>query len=209
MGRTAATDPLHGFRFHARMVRGDASPVNGIPGASADDVLQPSESGAGYIAGQGSEAGFQSITAPELSQEPAEYREGIRTYAQKFPGIPTVNDITLIRGCARLDTSFLSWILAAAEGDEYRGDLAVFHIQRPQRAVSITSGQSAQMAGQEIPITDENTKRYILRDAFPTRVKVAGDLDASTSDVSLAEIDVAYERFDVFLPGTAIPGAVT
>jgi phage tail-like protein len=205
MGRSAATDPLHAFRFHARMVPGDASPVNGIPGAGAADVLQPSETGDGFIAGQGSEAGFQSITSPELTQEPAEYREGIRTYTQKFPGVPSVNDITLIRGCARFDTAFFAWILAAAEGDEYRGDLTLYHIQRPKRSLAITEGAggAVQMAASEIELTDENTKRYILRDAFPTRVKIAGDLDASTSDVSLAEIDVAYERFDVELPTAA------
>lgn len=205
MGRSAATDPLHAFRFHARIVGGDASPVLGIPGASASDVLQPSEAGDGFIAGQGSEAGFQSITSPELTSEPAEYREGIRTYTQKFPGVPSVNDITLIRGCARFDTSFFSWILAAAEGDEYRGDLTIYHVQRPKRALSITSGASGkvQMAASEIELTDANTKKYILRDAFPTRVKIAGDLDSSTSDVSLSELDVAYERFDIELPAAA------
>ena len=205
MGRSAATDPLHAFRFHARMVEGDASPVNGIPGAAAGDVLQPSEAGEGFIAGQGAEAGFQAIPAPELTQEVAEYREGIRTYTQKFPGVPSVNDITLIRGCARFDTSFISWILASAEGDEYRGDLIIFHIQRPKRdlAISPGAGGSAQMAASEIELTDANTKRYILRDAFPTRVKIAGDLDSSTSDVSLSELDVAYERFDVELPAAA------
>lgn len=202
MGRTAATDPLHAFRFHARMVPGEASPVNGIPGANPDDVLQPFSAGPGYIAGQGAEAGFQSITAPELTQESAEYREGIRTYTQKFPGVPTVNDITLIRGCARFDTSFFSRILAAAEGDEYRGDLTVYHVQRPSRELSITDSE-VKMAASEIELDDTNNKRYILRDAFPIRVKIAGDLDASTSDVSLAEIDVAYERFDVELP--AVP----
>lgn len=202
MGRSAATDPLHAFRFHARMVPGDASPVNGIPGANPDDVLQPSSAGEGFIAGAGSEAGFQSITSPELTQESAEYREGIRTYTQKFPGVPSVNDITLIRGCARFDTSFISWILASAEGDEYRGDLIVYHVQRPKRDLAITAA-GAQMAGSEIELTDVNTKRYILRDAFPIRVKIAGDLDSSTSDVSLSEIDVAYERFDVELPAAA------
>lgn len=199
MGRSAATDPLHAFRFHASMVAGDASPVMPIPGASPTDVLQPVSVGPGYIAGQGAQAGFQSITAPELTQEIAEYREGIRTYTQKFPGVPSVNDITLIRGAARLDTSFFAWILAAAEGDEYRGDMLISHIQRPQREVAI-AGRDAQMAGSEIEITNANAKQYILRDAFPTRVKIAGDLDSSTSDVSLSELDVAYERFDVKLP---------
>lgn len=202
MGRAAATDPLHAFRFHASMVAGDASPVNGIPGANPDNVLQPSSAGPGYIAGQGAEAGFQSITGPELTQESAEYREGIRTYTQKFPGVPSVNDVTLIRGCARFDTAFFAWILAAAEGDEYRGDLIIHHIQRPKRALSITDAD-VKMAASEIELDDTNNKRYVLRDAFPIRVKIAGDLDAGTSDVSLAELDVAYERFDVELPRVA------
>lgn len=202
MGRAAATDPLHSFRFHATTVEGGASPVLGIAGTAASDVLQPNENGPGYIAGGGTQAGFQSITAPEVTNDPAEYREGIRTYTQKFPGIPSMNDVTLNRGCARLDTAFFSWMLAAVEGAEYRADIIIWHVQRPERDLSITEGAGGVLtaAGSELEVTPEISKRYILKEAFPTRVKIAGDLDASTSDISLAELDIAYERFDIKLP---------
>jgi len=199
--RAAATDPLHNFRFHAKMVAG--SPVAGIPGAKADDVLQPPENGAGFIAGsEGGEAGFQSITLPDVSDEVAEYREGNRTYTKKFPGVPSVTDTTFQRGVARYDSAFYSWLLAAIEGDEYRADVVIYHVQRPKRSVDIVGGAGGHMtmAANELAVTDANTKRYILREAFPMRVKLAGDLDSAASDISISEMDVALERIDVELP---------
>jgi phage tail-like protein len=207
MGRAAATDPLHNFRFHAKMVAGTGSPVAGIPGASPADVLQPSENGAGFIAGGnvGAEAGFQSITMPDVSAEVAEYREGNRTYTMKFPGVPSVTDSTFQRGVARYDTAFYSWLLAAIEGDEYRADVTVYHVQRPRRTLDIVpgAGGKAFMAATELAVSDVNTKRYILREAFPMRVKLAGDLDSTASDISISEMDVAAERIDLELPTAA------
>lgn len=202
MSRAAASDPLHNFRFHARMVAG--SPVSGIPGTSPADVMQPEARGSGYIAGgsENSEAGFQSISMPDVSDEVAEYREGIRTYTMKFPGVPSVTDATFMRGVARHDTSFFNWLLAAIEGDEYRADVVVYHVQRPKRTLSVTTGVGGHsyMAANELAVMDTNTKRYIFREAFPIRVKMAADMDSTASDISIGEMDVAMERIDVERP---------
>lgn len=193
-GRSAVSDPLQNFRFHARMA-GPSEPVAGIPGTSGADVLQPEGTSAGYIAGGGAEAGFMAITSPSVTVEEAIYREGIQTYSQVYPGVPSMDPITMTRGTARYDTAFLSWVLAAIEGDEYRADVVIYHVQRPRRTL-----ERGKMAAGALELTDANSKRYILRNAFPLRVKVAGDLDSSASDVSVAEMDVRFERFDVELP---------
>jgi phage tail-like protein len=174
-----ATDPLHAFRFHVK-----CGAVVGV----ADDPMQPeSRQGVGIE----SEAGFQAVTAPELSVEPTEYREGIKTYTHKYPGIPTTNTLTFSRGVARFDTAFYLWVIAAAEGREYRTDLSIFHALREGRTFPFDAANNFSMG---------NSKVYICREAFPTRVKIAGDLDASTSDVSLAEVDCEFEKPDVYTP---------
>lgn len=194
MPRPAASDPLHGFRFHVRSI--NPPTVQGAGG----DILQPDgdNPNAGYLIGEGAEAGSNSVTMPEITVEHAEYREGIRVYTMKFPGVPTIAEITLNRGVARNDTAFFNWVLAAIEGNEYRCDLIIYHVQRPALdSVADTS------KGPNIDVTSEGiiSKKYKLYECSPARVKIAGDADASTSDVSLAELDVAFERFDVERPG--------
>lgn len=179
MARAMATDPLHAFRFHVK-----CGAVAGV----ADDPLQPAEGGG---VGIEAEAGFQAVTTPELTVESAEYREGIKTYTQKYPGIPTTNTLTLSRGAARYDTAFYLWVVAAAEGREYRTDLSIFHALREGRTYPFDAANN---------FTLGNSKVYICREAWPARVKLAGDLDASTSDVSIAEIDVEWEKPDVYTP---------
>lgn len=184
MARAQSTDYLHSFRFH---VRSD----NALPGiGNGIDLFQPDG-----VAGRGGvgqpEAGFQAVTTPEYTVESVEYREGLRTYAEKYPGIPTTNDLTFTRGVARNDSAFFNWVTAAIEGREYRADLSVFHATRTGRSVPFATATD---------FHNTNSRVYGLKNAFPMRVKVAGDMDSGTSDVSLAEVDVAFEQFSVSAP---------
>jgi phage tail-like protein len=179
MARAQATDPLHSFRYH---VSAELVPDLGDP-------LQPAD--ASGIVGESAQAGFQAVGTPEYTLEMAEYREGTRTFTLKFPGIPSTNDITMSRGVARGDTAFKDWIDAAIEGREYNSDLTIYHGTRTSRSVPYNEGTD---------FTDGNSKRYILFNAKPARVKPAADLDAATSDVSLAEVDVSFEQFEIALP---------
>jgi phage tail-like protein len=154
------------------------------------DPLQPGGEPSPGV-GETAEAGFQSVGTPEYTVEAAEYREGIKTYTEKYPGIPTTNEVMFNRGVARKDTAFREWVVAVIEGAEYRSDITIYHALREGRSSPFNP---------DTDFTAENSKRYTLRNAWPMRVKIAGDLDASTSDVSLAEVEVAYEEFDVATP---------
>jgi phage tail-like protein len=196
MTRAAASDPLHNFRFHAK-----ADPITGgIPGTSGLDVLQPDPAGIGDVPGgegEGTEAGFSAITTPEITVEPVEYREGIRVYTQKYPGLPSIADITLSRGVARGDTAFFNWVLAAIEGSEYRTAITIYHIQRPARTLDRDTSDGSPI----FPLADDDyAKLYKLKQCIPGRIKIAADMDASTGDISIAELDVAFEHFDVERP---------
>jgi len=186
MARAQATDPLHNFRFHAALAEGDG---NRWGGSLATDVI-------GNSAG---EAGFNSFTAPEVTLEWMEYREGVRIYTEKYPGIPSMNDLTLGRGVARAETNFFEWMLAAIENREYRADLNIYHFPRDAMAKPDNAPEGHDGLG----IPDGATaaaKVYRIYNAGPGRVKISADMDATSGDVSITEMDVVYERFDVLVP---------
>lgn len=168
MARPEVSDVLQSFRFHV------VSENNNIE----------------YSDNQRGQAGFQSVTLPELSVEPVEYREGHHTYTQKYPGVPTVTDVTMIRGVTKRDTAFYRWVKAAAEGGEYRTNLTVYHFPRDAKR---SPDKVADLS---------KARLYNLYECVPTRVKFAGDLDATSGEVSMAEVDVAVEYFDLDVAGT-------
>lgn len=165
MPRLQVQDPLQGFRFHV---------------TAGDQNFDP----IGFTDADSGEAGFQSVTTPEMSLESVEYREGIWTYTRKFSGIPTMNTLTFTRGVYMKDTAFHDWVRGAAEGSEYVTDLIIYHWHRVGKDVDKTSDAT-------------QARQYIIRNAIPVRVKVAADLDSTSSEVSLAELDVDFENFEM------------
>lgn len=178
MARAKDSDYLHSMRFFVRVAAG------------ADQFT------AFAATWESAQAGFSACTTPELSTEAVEYREGNYIYTRKFPGLPTMADITLSRGVTRTDTDFYNWMLQAVEGSSteyYRADLEILHYGRGTLpGADLTSGPAT-----KIPEGSVADKTYKVYDSFPIRAKVAADLDATASDVSIAEMDVSYERFQV------------
>lgn len=175
--RAASTDFLQNFRYHAT-----ADPATGT------DPLQAftGRSGAGWEA----QAGFQSVSLPELSIEAMEYREGTYEWTKKFPGVPTVSESTLMRGVALQDKTFHEWCMQVLTGGDYRCDVTVWVYQRAQMASATTAS------------TGDGFRNIVFREAFPMRAKPGGDLDATSGEVSMAEVDVTMESFDLNVPGT-------
>lgn len=125
-------------------------------------------------------AGFQAVGTPEYTVENVDYREGIYKYTRKYPGIPSTAEITLSRGVARRASNFFTWVRAVIEGGEYRTDLEIWHFHRVD----------------PFGIDGAPSRVYRLLNAFPVRVKIAADLDSQGSDVSLEELDIAFEEFE-------------
>ena len=148
----------------------------------ADIVDKPNA--LGFIAPGDAEAGFQSVGTPELTVDEAEYREGHYQWTRKEPGIGTWSPITMARGVTKSDTTFLDWCLRSTDNREYRADLTVFHWHRDGKIPGQTGNQGL-------------AKHYRLNEAFATRCKVSGDLDATDSEISLQELDVSYEFAEV------------
>lgn len=167
--RSVASDFLHSMRFQVTV--GDGFTLDGAGGA---------------------QAGFMTCSTPEATVEAVEYREGTYNYPRKYPGNTTVADISMSRGVALGDSSFWSWVSTVIHGEgEYRANLTIWQYNRSvlQKNVPTWSGGTAP--------TTVSGRSYTIYEAFPIRCKVAGDLDASSSDISVQEIDFAFEYFKV------------
>lgn len=146
----------------------------------------------GSITGASSiQGGFATAVMPEKTMEAVEYKEGIYLYRRKQPGDVTYSDLTFTKGVAKGGTSFYDWINAQLKGEAYRVDLQIMHFHRDE----LTNA------------TDFSTvqpKRVLnCFECFPIRVKPGSDFDAQSSEISLEEVDIAIERFELVDTGTA------
>jgi phage tail-like protein len=183
MARAKSTDFLHNFRFHV-IITGFGS--GGTENQLGSMGTPPTVS-----------AGFNAVTTPEATHDAVEYREGHFIYTEKYVGIPTVSDITLSRGVALGDGTFWLWMKDVIEGNgEYRADMSIFHLHRDSKQAQT----AATTLDRQKVIVGEGTHGWIeykLAQAFPIRHKVSSDLDATASEVSIQELDLAIENFNV------------
>ena len=187
MARGIRTDFLHSMRFHVVVTGG--TDVN-------QDIDLDTDSGEAT-------AGFSAVTTPEATVEAVEYKEGTMVYTRKYPGNPSMSDITLSRGVARGYGTFWRWLRLIIEGgpigataNEYRADLDIKHFHREVALIRTapTDGTTVNKTGIAV---DQPTRTYHVREAFAIRHKVSGDLDATASEISIMELDLSYEHFEV------------
>lgn len=156
MARAAATDPYLNFRFH----------VSDPAGGNLDPV-----------------AGFTSVATPEISIEPAPYREGVMRWTQKYPGVQSVSELQLSKGTVRRESDFFSWVLRVINGGvaSYRTDLQIaeFHITD---AFGINGAPSRLMR---------------VREAWPGATKPMADKDASGSEVAMQSLTIQLEEIEI------------
>jgi len=182
MTRAANNDFLQGFRYHV------------VAATAGDASIDPLQQGVDRDDHQGGgQAGFQSVTAPELTVEAVEYREGTFKWTEKYPGPPTVSDCTLIRGVTKSDTAFFDWVKGSIEGQEYRAEVTIYHYQRTEMS----------KANGGVDSTGDDFRTIVCHNCVPTRAKPGGDLDSMSGEVSMAEVDFAMESFDI--KGAKVP----
>lgn len=156
MARAASTDPYLNFRFH----------VTDPAGGNLDPV-----------------AGFTTVSLPEVSVDPAEYREGVFRWTQKYPGVPTVSEVQLMKGTFKRESDFWAWVLRVINGGvaEYRTDLMVqeFHIQ------------------DEFGINGRPSRIMRVRECWPSTVKPMADKDSTGAEVAIQELTLTVEEMDI------------
>ena len=173
MARPVAEDFLHSMRFHVEVISGDG-PNFGPP-----------------------EAGFSTCSTPEATVEAVEYKEGTYIYTRKQPGNTTMADISMGRGVAITDSAFWLWLKTVIEGaGEYRQDVRIKHYHR-EEALPGSGDPEANLTA--IPTSVDAARTYEIFNAFPARHKVAADLDATASEISIMELDLAFEYFNLII----------
>jgi len=173
MARPVAEDFLHSMRFHVEVV----------DGSRPDASFGPPE------------AGFSMCSVPEATAEAVEYKEGTYIYTRKQPGNTTFADISMSRGVAITDSAFWQWMKIVIEGaGEYRQDIRIKHYHREEALTGDVAGNLT-----AIPIEREAARTYVIFNAFPSRHKVAGDLDATASEISIMELDLAFEYYNLVI----------
>ena len=188
MARAQATDFLQNFRFHV-----EATSVAG----TGWQPINYTRTGDGNT-GVDSKAGFQSCSLPDVSMDAVEYREGTYKYTKKFAGVPTVSDVSLMRGVVVKDTTFYDWIIRAVSGAEYRADITIKQFTRNNMVLEEgSSTPNAVTAAEYGKIPTRCARTYVCHECLPTRAKPGGDLDATSSEVAMGECDFALEWFEV------------
>lgn len=141
------------------------------------------------------QSGFSNCTAPEVTLDVTEYKEGTQIWKEKYPGIPSTNEITLSKGVARVAGAFWTWMsqLLAGSGN-YRATVRIRQFHRAEGYPAAPAGgfTSANMTTQ-INL-DAPARTYVLFNAFPSRHKLTGDMDAQSSEVSIEEIALQFEQ---------------
>lgn len=159
--------------------------------AQADDLLQSFRFRV-FAADDGfldPNAGFNNVTTPELSTEVAEYREGNRKYTLKQPGVPSVENVTMQRGLARTESTFANWFLARLFGGApYRTELLINVYDQ------LATGEA---------VDDTPSRQIVCKEAFPNRWKPIGDLDATSSDININELECVCEEIVQETPAVA------
>lgn len=187
MARTNAQDFLQNFRFHVEMLN-----------TNAENEINYFTLDAETASRVGNRAGFQSCTLPEVSAEATEYREGTFKYTRKFSGVATVTDVSLMRGLALNDSALFSWMMDAIGGGEHRRDLTIKQYSRGAAFQADDDGTSVPNDTDFVGTAGATDARtYKLYECIPIRCKPGADLDATSSEVSIQELDVALEYFTI------------
>lgn len=164
LARSQSTDPFSSNRFHVV----DTDGFLGVAG------------------------GFNSVTFPSMNIEVVEYSEGLWTYARKYAGRPTFDDVTMTKGVVKSDSSFYKWIRAAAENKQYRSNLIIKHFHRDD-----VTGM----------IDYKDAKPYRELHCFnviPITIKPGSDFDSMSSEISIEEITLSIEFFRLFVNGNEV-----
>lgn len=185
MARSSSQDFLQGFRFQVEML-GDGPNYFTL---DSDAASRP-----------GGRAGFQSCTLPEVSAEAVEYREGTFKYTRKFSGVAQVTDVSLMRGICLNDSALFSWMMDAVGGGEHRRDITIKQFTRGALfSPSGANGALSEPTEGDYAGTAEATqaRSYNCFECIPIRCKPGADLDSSSADVSIQELDIAIEYFTI------------
>lgn len=117
------------------------------------------------------EAGFSEVSAPEISSEPVEYREGnmVGMTPGKQPGILKYGNVTLKRGTTDSQL-FINWMKSVQEGK----------VERKTVVITLMDDAMNEVAS------------WQLEKAWPTKY-TAPDVNATSNEVAIESLELVCE----------------
>ena len=130
-------------------------------------------------------AAFNEVTGVEATVDVIEFRQGNSSSLApvKIQGLVKHGNVTLKMGYTR-DQDFKTWVQNCVS--ERRGET-------PRRNVTIEMIDINEGAPQSIVESVSGTLTWILKDAWVTKY-TGPDLNASTSEVAIESVEIAYEE---------------
>jgi phage tail-like protein len=199
VARSQLLDYLQQFRFHLF----DVPKFTGGGGAAAFSMADTVFSLV---------AGFASVTSPEMTLELETIKEGTSQFDHFVAKRASVGPIALSRGVRFNDAEFWKWISGHLSGQMPKRTLLLVQFTKAKAHI----GSRLSDRGQGISPSDRATQRlsdvtaqevrtdYLLRvpgktwvlvDCTPSRYKSGSDMDAKSSEVSIAELELQPAYF--------------
>ena len=164
-------------------------------------------------------SGFSQISSPEMQFATGQINELGADFPVNYYTQMTVSPITLSRGVSATNSTFYTWMKRAREGsDQVQRNLLLMHfmgmtfdgaanalaqVSQESKRVSNQPPQQRMQAGpsprilpgSDIEIYRIFGKGWMLYNCIPTRYAAGSGLDATSSEVSVEELEVQPERW--------------
>jgi phage tail-like protein len=156
--------------------------------------------------------GFASISSPEITGDVYTFREGNYYFDRHVLKGATIGGFSISRGVTFYDSDFYTWMLDAVAGHTFyqvggptprRNFMLIHYFARnpiPGTTIGDTGGDDTggRFSIGPFEVTARVPARaYALSGCIPTRWKSGTDFDASSSSVSIAELDFVCEGLDL------------
>lgn len=151
---------------------------------------------------------FSASSAPEITTELKDVKAGNWEYKRRAVKGADVSPITLARGARFYDSDFYIWITNAIRGIQpLRRNIIIVQFLGIKLVTNVVQGQSTESPNiaaasliQRIP-----ARAWYCVGCIPTRYKAGGDFDATSSEVSIMELELQPEAIEEITVATVSP----
>jgi phage tail-like protein len=150
--------------------------------------------------------GFKGCTLPQITINMRNIVEGNYEYPRKVVQGAEVGNVMLEQGVSLINSDFWDWTRKAVVGRKPPKNLLIVQFQRRNAAGGGNVLDGATAFGNQIPGGFEFQNKvpgraWILKQCRPAMYKPGTDFDGMSQEVSIAQLELAYEEFEEFSLG--------
>lgn len=156
--------------------------------------------------------GFARCTLPQVNLDIREISEGNYEYPRKVVRGATVSNVMLEQGVSMFNSDFWDWTRKAIVGRKPPKTLLIVHFTRISTGAGNVLGNLSADIAVPGPVGNQTLggfefqekipgKAWVLKECRPASFKPGADFDAMSQDVSIAQLELAFEEFEEFSLG--------